>query len=165
MKILVWNTEYWYNFNKYKWLKRCKSILFHFLNEINVDFVILQEINPFKLFEIEYSVNEYLQYSYSEHEKFTIFYHELYHELPKRYRNNPWGNAIIVGRKLKNYIKNNQNDNTNYYGRNVFMSYTFELYNEERITLINFYNKSNNIDIPFQKKLIISNFVRFFHYN
>ena len=146
MKILIWNMEYWRNFNKPGWIEKCKDTLTGIIKEKNIDFTLLQETNPFILFNIEKNVSSELhQYENIKYDggNSVIFYHELYKELPKRYKNNPWGNAIIINTNFKNYNSNiDYSDNNHYFGRNGLMSYTFEC-KEGKVTLINFYNKSN----------------------
>ena len=144
MKILIWNMEYWNNFNKLGWIEKCKNTLTRIIKEKNIDFALLQETNPFKLFNIEYESKEPYRYENIKYDvdNSVIFYHELYNELPRRYIKSPWGNAIVVNKEFKNYDCNIDYNDNHYYGRNGLMCYTFE-FEEGKITFINFYNKSN----------------------
>ena len=140
MKILIWNMEYWNNFNKLGWIEKCKNTLSSIIHEYTIDFVLLQETNPFGLFDIKYDLKKPYQYK-NNSDNYTILYHELYEELPIKYKKNPWGNSIIFNKEIKDYSKNiDYYDKKNYYGRNGLMCYTF-IFEEKKITLINFYNK------------------------
>jgi len=143
MKTLIWNMEYWKNYGKHGWIEKCKDTLTRIIKEKEIDFILLQETNPFKLFNLNYESKEPYQYENIKYDNSVFFFHELYSELPMRFRKNLWGNAIIVNTKIKNYNCNiDYNDNNHYYGRNGLMCYTFEL-EKDKVTFVNFYNKSN----------------------
>ena len=143
MKLLIWNMEYWKNFSKLGWKEKCIYTLSNIIREKNIDFALLQETNPFKLFNIEYESEKPYRYENIEYENKSIFYHELYNELPRKYRKTPWGNAIILTKEFGSYNCSIEYNDTNYYdGRNGLMCYTFE-FKEGKITFINFYNKLN----------------------
>jgi len=143
MKILVWNMNYWENINRRKlcdiieWKNKCINF---FLNEENIDFYILQEINPIKLFEGNHN-----QYHFSMTD-YNILYHELTSELMyDGRRDNFWGNAIIYHKKFKieNRLIDFEKTSSNYYGRGSLMCYEFSSNNNDKITIINYYNKIN----------------------
>jgi exonuclease III len=144
MKILTWNVEYWNNYEKHEWLKKCRDILQNLIIENNIEIILLQEINPFKLFDIDYEIIEPYRYMRYLPEDKLIIYHELYNEIPKIYRKNPWGNTIIINKnhsKVENILE--YSNSINYYGRNGFMCYSVDFYDIWKIVFINFYNKLN----------------------
>ena len=144
MRIVSWNMNYWNNtLGKQdiviKWKNKCIEYL---KNEKDVDLYLLQEINPFKLFEK--MPNQYF-FSMSD---YHILYHELKSELLFDGRSdNFWGNAILFN---KNYevVKNNIEidldlSHKNYYGRNAIMCYDFKSPNGQTISIANIYSKIN----------------------
>jgi exonuclease III len=144
MKIFCWNMNYWQNTSKnpkdvIEWKNKCIDFL---KEKDDVDFYILQEINPIKLFEKKPNQYEFIMNDYN------ILYHELANELLFDGRkNNFWGNAIFYHKKYK--LGNNCNslislcdEDKSYYGRNGIMCYEF-ISDKEKITIINFYNKKN----------------------
>jgi exonuclease III len=145
MKILIWNVEFWKNFSKDGWLIKCLDMLNKLITENNIEIILLQEINPFKLISIAYEITEPKKKKKILSENKLMLYHELFSEIPKRYRKSPWGNVIIINRKYNEF--NNLLDITterNYYGRNGLMCYSFDFHDIGKISFINFYNKSNN---------------------
>jgi exonuclease III len=122
------------------WKNKCIDFL---KEEDNIDFYILQEINPLKLFEKIPNQYEFSNIDYN------ILYHELTNELLFDGRiNNFWGNAIFFHKKYKLGNNNvgliNLHDvNKYYYGRNGIMCYEFIANNNENIIIINIYNKKN----------------------
>ena len=144
MRIVSWNMNYWQNTkgkmeSVTEWKNKCIEYL---KNEKDVDFFILQEINPFKLFEK--LPNQYF-FSMSD---YNILYNELRSELLfDGRRDNFWGNAILFN---KNYevVKNNMEidldlSHKNYYGRNGIMCYDFKSPNGQTISIANIYSKIN----------------------
>jgi len=149
MKILTWNMEYWQNYDKPNWKERCKEYLYGFMNSDEPVFILLQEINPYVLFEREYEVTYPYRYSKKLAENVLLIYYELFNELPPQYRTNPWGNALIYNKPYKNYFCSlESNREETYCKRNSLMCYTFELLDGNKITIINFYNKSINGTYP-----------------
>jgi endonuclease/exonuclease/phosphatase family metal-dependent hydrolase len=159
MKILIWNMNYWQNTHIYNpkndhfrsiffknnleeidiWKNECKD----YIRRLNTEIVLLQEINPFSLYGINYDKNNQNQYKYIQ-ENNTIFYHEIYNELfDEKLNENFWGNAIIIKSDLISYLKNNIIlEGNSYYGKNGLMSYDF-IKSGLKITVINYYNKKN----------------------
>jgi endonuclease/exonuclease/phosphatase family metal-dependent hydrolase len=117
------------------WKNACIEYL---LYENNIDFLILQEINPFKLFE------KSLHHYFLPVSEYNILYSELKWELSLDGRkDNFWGNAILF-RKCFTLKSNNMKANYKYYyGRNAIMCYDFKSSDGELITIINVYNKKN----------------------
>jgi exonuclease III len=123
-----------------EWKNKCIEFL---KKEKDVDFYILQEINPLKLFEKTSNQYEFSMTDYS------ILYHELTNELLfENRKGNFWGNAIFYHNKNK--LGNNgiglidlYGESKYYYGRNGIMCYEFTLENHESVIIINFYNKKN----------------------
>jgi hypothetical protein len=152
MKILIWNMNYWDNTNTCKkkhcdiisWKYKCIDFFKKEIKENNIDFFILQEINPIKLFER--NLNNY----FFPMTDYNILYQELTSELMyDGIRDNLWGNAIIYH---KDYEIENENGlidfsikDSNYYGRNGLMCYEFSstTNKSKKITIINYYNKKN----------------------
>jgi endonuclease/exonuclease/phosphatase family metal-dependent hydrolase len=141
MKIVSWNMNYWRNTerkfdNVIEWKRNCIEYL---KNEKNVDFYLLQEINPFKLFEKMPN-----QYFFSMPD-YNILYHELKSELLFDGRSdNFWGNAILFNKKYSVEKNNIDIKKKYYYGRNAIMCYDFKLPNRKTFTIINVYNKINH---------------------
>ena len=140
MKILIWNMNYWQNTKEdldkvITWKNNCIDYL---KNVENIDFYILQEINPFRLFEI--SPNQY----FISMTDYNILYNELKRELSFDGRKDKfWGNAIIFNKSFtveKNNMGTNKKD---YYGKNAIMCYDFKTPDGKLITIINVYNKKN----------------------
>jgi exonuclease III len=150
MKIITWNMGYWQNYDKLDWKEKCKEYLYSFINSDELVFLLLQEVNPFNLFGIDYEVTSPYRYSKKNDTKISknnslLIYYELFNEIPPQYRYNPWGNAIILNKAYKNYVCSLEaNKDQAYYGKNSFMCNTFELLDGNKITIVNFYNKSNN---------------------
>jgi len=140
MKILIWNMNYWQNTKGdskkvITWKNDCIEYL---KNERNIDFYILQEINPFRLFEI--SQNQY----YIPMTDYNILYNELKRELSFDGRkDNFWGNAILFNRNFTVRNNNMETDHKYYYGKNAIMCYDFNSSDGKLITIINVYNKKN----------------------
>lgn len=140
--------NYWQNTSEkvdktIEWKSKCLDF---FKEEENIDFFILQEINPIKLFEKTHNQYEFSMTDYS------ILYHELTNELLFDGRkSNCWGNAILFNKKYK-LAKNNLENNDlydidkYYYGRNSIMCYDFVSPDNKAITIVNFYNKINYAD-------------------
>ena len=146
MRILCWNMNYWNNTKGkletvIEWKNKCIEYLKieYLKNEKNIDFYLLQEINPFKLFERLPN-----QYFFSMPD-YNILYHELKSELLFDGRNdNFWGNAILFNKNISVVENNMDIKGTYYYGRNAIMYYDFILPNKKNITIINIYNKINH---------------------
>jgi exonuclease III len=140
MRILIWNMNYWQNTKGdldkvITWKKNCIDYL---KNEKNIDFYILQEINPFRLFEI--SPNQY----FTSMTGYNILYNELKRELSFDGRKDKfWGNAIIFNNNFTVEKNNMGTDHKDYYGKNAIMCYDIKTTNGKIITIINVYNKKN----------------------
>jgi hypothetical protein len=147
MKIFVWNVNYWEHTkgklcNTIEWKNKCIEFM---KNEKDVDFYILQEINPIKLFEK--TPNQY-EFSMTD---YNILYQELLSELLyDGRRDNFWGNAIIYKKKYE--VENNKGlidfskPSKNYYGRNGIMCYKFVSNKKENIIITNYYNKNDYLN-------------------
>ena len=128
MKILIWNVDYWRNYTKDGWIEKCLNVLNKLIYENNIEIILLQEINPFKLFSLDYKIVDPYRYERKISENSLLLYHELFFEIPEIYRNNLWGNAIIVNRtynKFKNILE--YNNEANYYGRMRSCAHCFQL--------------------------------------
>ena len=143
MKIGTWNLDYWKrtcNVSGHKEYKTSEEISkykeksLNVFNNMNYDFLLLQETNMHFYFEKELDT----QWPY----EFKNTNKKIYHH--KFYRLN-WGNAIIVGPEYE-IQKNNINRGCfkNYYGKIGQMIYDFKNKNENLITIINIYNKRKN---------------------
>ena len=182
MKIVSWNVNYWENVHIYEkgrkslffkscsaeieeWINSCKE----YIKNLDVDIILLQEINPFILFNKNYEKNDTNQYIYSEKNR-VILYHELYSELfSEGLRENFWGNAIILNSSPVIVNNNIVLDNNNYYGRNGLMCYDILLRNATSITIINYYNKNNKCkkyySMPYDMKQDLINITKEKHEN
>jgi exonuclease III len=107
-------------------------------SQSDIDFFLLQEINPFKLFEK--SPNQYF-FSMTD---YNILYNELKYELfYDGRRDNFWGNAILFTKNFTAVQNNMDTNHKHYYGRNAIMCYDFKSPDGKPITIINVYNKKN----------------------
>ena len=160
MKIIVWNMNYWQNTyifdpktDRFKspsyknspeevnvWINNCKK----YIQRFDADIILLQEINPFTLYEINYDKNNKNQYELI-HENKKIIYHELHDELyGEKLKENFWGNAILINNFGISCGRSNIIlGDSNYYGRNGLMCYDFVSSNKTYFTIINYYNKKN----------------------
>jgi endonuclease/exonuclease/phosphatase family metal-dependent hydrolase len=121
------------------WINNCKK----YIQELDADIILLQEINPFILFGEKYEKNDLNQYKIEKDNK-IIIYHELYDELSsEKLEENFWGNSIIINSNIIISINNLMENNNNYYGRNSLMCYDIITKNEPLLTVINYYNKKN----------------------
>jgi exonuclease III len=143
--------EYWSNFQfrnqdlREEWKEKCKEYLYCFINSDEPVFLLLQEINPYYLFGLEYREESSYKYSKKLLENVLL----IYNEIPSGKNTNPWGNAIIFNTAYKDCICSlDANKNKKHYERNGFMCYTFELFDGNKITIINFYNKAKDNVYP-----------------
>ena len=160
MEIISWNIEFWRRVcEKYNTPDDIKNWL-NFANlllEIDIAFILLQEINPFYICDKKnYEPNTSNIHNFTINNK-NIYYHELnkkeYYEPDNIFSDEQqdypfWGAAIIA---KKNYtFKKNHNYNEKkyigeyFYGYETLMCYTFESISGKLITLINYYKKGKN---------------------
>lgn len=151
MKIVTWNMNFWYIYKKglkkfENWRKDCITLLHKF----NADFLIIQEINPYLLFNIKNNYSDQ-QIHKIELRNEIIFYHELRNEILKDFeifsiKDNKffWGNCIISNKKYS-FVENNVKlDENSYYGKSGLMAYNYLGQDNIGLTIINIYNKKNN---------------------
>jgi endonuclease/exonuclease/phosphatase family metal-dependent hydrolase len=120
------------------WKNNCINYLKEMEKE-KIVFFILQEINPFRLFEI--SPNQY----FTTMTNCNILYNELKRELildGRKYKF--WGNAILFNKNFTMEKNNMKTDEKDYYGKNAIMCYDFKTPDGKMITIINYYNKNNH---------------------
>ena len=171
MKIITWNMNYWQNTHIYDsnidrfklpgykdnieevnvWINNCKK----YIEKLNFDILLLQEINPMVLFGEKYEKSDDNQYEFIKGNN-IIIYHELYNELiSEKLEGNYWGNAIIVKNSFDAVIVI-QPDNNDYYGRNGLMFYDIVRKYGPSLSLINYYNKKNRnknfYSMPYEMK-------------
>ena len=109
MEILTWNLDFWRRKNNPVWKQFASDLM-----RINFDFILLQEINPFFVYGIQYKMQEGSVYSFKSDKK-IIYYHELSEVLSKERPNDPfWGTAIITNEKIKMV-------NNHFYRDNVYI--------------------------------------------
>ena len=142
MRIVSWNVNYWGNSRKSKEdFEKWKKDMTTYVGNMQADFVLLQEANPFELHKIKSC-----QYRLSFNEK-NIIYHGLRQELLfDGIHDNFWGNVILHNKNfhlVKNHIDISIPE-TYYYGRNGLMCYDFKSTDGKIMTIINFYNKKNH---------------------
>ena len=110
MDILSWNIDFWERKTNVNWINFTR-----FLMQMDFEFILLQEINPFYIYGIQdkekYRIihNEPI-YGFSLSNK-SIFYHELFNvlsdERPHDAPINYWGTTIITNNKtemVKNHL-------------------------------------------------------------
>jgi hypothetical protein len=125
------------------WKNKCIDFFVKEIKENAIDFFILQEINPIRLFERNHNHFHFPMTDYN------ILYQELTSELMyDGRRDNLWGNAIIYHKDYKieneNGLIDFSKEDSNYYGRNGLMCYDFSSKNKDKnILIINYYNKYN----------------------
>jgi len=160
MKILTWNLDFWKKMvfsnleNKETWKNHAKEII-----KSDYDFICLQEINPYYLFQIDYDnkdgpIDEFNIWGKNVH------YHELYSVLKKEVQKKNivyWGTSIIAKNKYrlvkKHFYSNGNYIGSEYYGHETLMCYNFETDDNRKITIINYYKKGipeeTNYDLKF----------------
>jgi endonuclease/exonuclease/phosphatase family metal-dependent hydrolase len=114
-----------------------KEFVKYNLAQLNADIILLQEINPFFIFESSYEQTDLPYYEFKIDRK-NIYYHELSKELEQEKvdKINYWGSSIIVDEKYRLLDKNISE------GGNAFMCYDLQLNDEKIVTVINYYNKA-----------------------
>jgi hypothetical protein len=142
MEILLWNLEFWRRKNNSSWKEFACN-----LTKIDFDFILLQEINPFFIYNIQdkgkYKIQKGSIYGFNINNK-NIYYHELMESNQYPF----WGTAIIAKEKYKmsnnHFYKNNEYVGSKYFGYESLMCYDFELDNGKIVTIMNFYKKADN---------------------
>jgi hypothetical protein len=152
MKLLTWNTNFC-------WKKGClnwKKFVFELMQK-DYDFILLQEINPFFVYDISYKTEDGPVFSFQYGNK-NIYYHELSDVLLNERPNDVfWGTSIITSqniRKIKNHFYDDMNKyiGLNYFGHTALMCYDFELQNGNIITIINYYKKADTCKAKYNEK-------------
>ena len=150
MQLLTWNTNFCWKKENNEWKEFTSKLILS-----NYDIIILQEINPYFLFNMDYNgENGYIhEFIYGNK---NIYYHEFYDILLKERPNDIfWGTAIITNEKIHKskvyfYDNNNQYIGSKYFGYEAFMCYDFILENGNLITIINFYKKANTCNAKYE---------------
>jgi hypothetical protein len=160
INIITWNLDFWKKTcnnptNKYfkseRVIKLWQDRVYFDLIQLNADFLILQEFNPYFMYNINNYRPPYPSSIYEFYEdKKNIYYHELLPELAMELGNLSdssifWGSAIIVNDKyetLSNFNNHSLYNEFNYYGNKLLMCYKFKLPREKTITIINHYKKN-----------------------
>jgi endonuclease/exonuclease/phosphatase family metal-dependent hydrolase len=143
LKLLTWNMNFCWKKENYNWRKFACELM-----KDNFDFILLQEINPFSVFGVNYKIENGPVYFF-EYANKNIYYHELSEILlNERQDDDFWGTAIITKKnikKVKTYFYNMHNEyiGLNYFGNTALMCYDFELENGNIITIINYYKKGD----------------------
>jgi hypothetical protein len=161
MEIISWNMEFWRRVCKKSWKYNSPDDINNYIHNIgsllqtDVDFILLQEINPYYVLGMEYDRNNSNIHEFTIGSK-NIYYHELFDVLMKERPNDPfWGNAIIANNKhilLKNRnYSNKEYTGLKYFGYEALMCYDFKLNDGNIITLINHYKKGLNGNYDYEK--------------
>ena len=143
LELLTWNTNFCWKKENRDW----KEFTCNLMQE-NFDFILLQEINPFFVYNINYEVKNGPLHFFKKGNK-NIYYHELSDVLLKERPHDAfWGTAIITNEqitKVKTHFYNDKNQYTgsNYFGHEALMCYDFYIENGGIITLMNYYKKSD----------------------
>jgi endonuclease/exonuclease/phosphatase family metal-dependent hydrolase len=136
MKVVSWNLNFWSNWRKEK-KDEWKNSVLRYIDTLDYDFLLLQEINANYLFDGE----EHLH---------LVYYQELgLDEIGAANSKEvfSWGNAIVVNKKhfIDGKYSNKQFKpkliDNDYCGRSILMFYDFSLPSGKTISLINFYGK------------------------
>jgi len=161
INIVSWNLDFWKKtcnnpkseyFKSDRIIKLWQDKVYYDLMQLEADILMLQEINPYFLFnKNDYRpLNPSSIYEFSEDNN-NYFYHECLPELAMELREVAsssifWGSAIIVKNKYE-YIGNYNNhsffEEYNYYANHLLMCYKYKLSNEKTITIINHYKKND----------------------
>jgi len=162
INIVSWNLDFWRktcNDPESKFYKsdRIRNIwkdhVYYNLFQLDADFLLLQEINPYYFCNINdyrnLDTNPLSIYEFSADQK-NIYYHELYQELASELGDLTktsilWGSAIIANTKyefIQNYNDQPLYNEFKYYGNKSLMCYKFKLPNNKTITIINHYKKN-----------------------
>jgi endonuclease/exonuclease/phosphatase family metal-dependent hydrolase len=115
--------------------------------KMDFDFILLQEINPYFLYDKEYKIEDGPVHYFKKDNK-NIYYHELKEVLSRERPDDPfWGTAIIANEKYKiinnHFFKDNLYVGLEYFGHESLMCYDFEFDNGNIITIINYYKKGD----------------------
>jgi endonuclease/exonuclease/phosphatase family metal-dependent hydrolase len=136
MQLLTLNTNFWQEKENPKWKEFARELM-----EKEYDFILLQEINPFFVYDINYKRENGPIY-YFQYGNKNIYYHELSDILLNEKVNGIfWGTAIITNEAIKN-VKTNY-ITSDYFGHIACMCYDFEVEKGKIITIINFYKKKD----------------------
>jgi hypothetical protein len=142
MEILTWNLQFCFKKDNSLWRKFAYNLV-----ERDFDFILLQEINPYYIYDKKYNVKDGPVHYFKNGNK-NIYYHELKDVLSIERPYDPfWGTAIITNEKYKivnnHFYKNNVYRGSEYFGHESLMCYDFELDNGNIITITNFYKKGD----------------------
>jgi hypothetical protein len=142
MEILTWNLQFCFKKDNSLWKKLARNLV-----EMDFDFILLQEINPYFIYDKKYKIEDGPVHYFKNGNK-NIYYHELKDVLSvERPYDNFWGTVIITNEKYKivnnHFYSENVYIGSEYFGHESLMSYDFELDNGNIITLMNFYKKGD----------------------
>jgi endonuclease/exonuclease/phosphatase family metal-dependent hydrolase len=165
MKIVSWNCRFWENWknkeSRFEWRKNIKE----YLDNLDYDFLLLQEINDFlllfkndaDLFSVQdinqlHSETGFGSSSWVNINDHVFYYHELkLNEIGANITKDiiPWGNIISARKKYKiNYKSIDKHydrlySGTAYCGRHILMCHDYSMEDGKTISLINFYGKKD----------------------
>jgi endonuclease/exonuclease/phosphatase family metal-dependent hydrolase len=151
LELLTWNTNFCWKKEDHNWQKFARELM-----KNDFDFILLQEINPFFAFGVDYKIENGPIYFFEHCDK-NIYYHEFSEILLKeRPHDIFWGTAIITNKNIKKisthfYNINNEYIGLNYFGYIALMCYDFELKNGNVITIINYYKKGDSCKSKYDK--------------
>jgi endonuclease/exonuclease/phosphatase family metal-dependent hydrolase len=146
INFVTWNLDYWKRtctdisnslYKSPETINLWKKLVRYNLDQLNADIILLQEINPFFIFETSYKQADLHCYEFEINRK-KIYYHEFSKELEREgvEKANFWGSSIITDEKYKLLEKNIFDKASG------FMCYDFRLNSEKTVTVINYYNKA-----------------------
>jgi hypothetical protein len=138
MKILIWNIDFWRKQNNENW----KKFSHYLIENEDFDFLLLQEINPYFIYDIKNNYEDGPMYFLKIGNK-NIYYHELKYVLKEEYYKPNvdvfWGASIIANEKYTMELKHT---GENYWGFETLMCYDFKRKEDgKKITIMNFYKK------------------------
>ncbi|GHV95731.1 hypothetical protein AGMMS50293_20510 [Spirochaetia bacterium] len=161
MRIVSWNLNFWQNWKNIKKRPEWKKSVLNYLNTLDCDFFLLQEINPTCLYDLdpdesksrnklvkESGKSAWIEFQLSDK---AIFYNELdLEEIGAESAKEivPWGNAIIARGIANKPRLNPLPDGDNYCGRRLLECIDFSLKNGKTVSFINFYGKNGSHSYP-----------------
>jgi endonuclease/exonuclease/phosphatase family metal-dependent hydrolase len=164
MQLLTWNTNFCWEKQNHDWKKFTRELI-----QNDFDFVLLQEINPFFVLDIDYKTANGSVH-YFRHKNKNVYYHELSNILSQERPNDIfWGTAIITNENIETvkiyfYDEKNNYIGSNYFGYETLMCYDFELKNNNIITIINYYKKADACKAKYNGDRKCINLDEIYHY-
>lgn len=160
IRFISWNLDFWKRtcndrsssfYKSQEMVNLWKEQAKYNLSQLQADFVLLQEINPFSIHNEKYEQTATHNYDLKI-DRNSIYYYELAKQLEqeKVEKKNFWGLSIIADEKFNLLEKYSSNE------QDTFMCCDFQLAVDKVVTIINFYNKAKNGKYSFNANFIAS---------